>query len=44
MKYNPILSCDFYKVSHPFQYPKGTEFIYSNFTPRREGRRQLCSL
>jgi len=31
---NPILSCDFYKVGHVFQYPKGTEYIYSNFTAR----------
>lgn len=31
---NPILSCDFYKVGHVFQYPKGTEVIYSNFTAR----------
>jgi len=34
MKINPILACDFYKVGHPFQYPKGTQFVYSNFTPR----------
>lgn len=31
---NPILACDFYKVGHVFQYPKNTEVIYSNFTPR----------
>ena len=31
---NPILSCDFYKVGHVFQYPQGTEYIYSNFTAR----------
>jgi nicotinamide phosphoribosyltransferase len=28
------LQKDFYKVSHVNQYPKGTELIYSNFTPR----------
>lgn len=28
------LLCDFYKVSHREQYPKGTEKIYSTFTPR----------
>lgn len=28
------LLCDFYKVSHMNQYPEGTEFIYSTFTPR----------
>jgi len=31
---NPIYACDFYKVGHKFQYPEGTEEIYSNFTPR----------
>lgn len=31
---NPFLLADFYKVGHPFQYPKGTEYVYSNFTPR----------
>lgn len=30
----PTLLCDFYKVSHRLQYPQGTEFIYSTFTPR----------
>lgn len=28
------LLCDFYKVSHKNLYPKGTEVIYSTFTPR----------
>lgn len=31
---NPILACDGYKVGHPFQYPAGTEVVYSNFTAR----------
>lgn len=31
---NPILACDFYKVGHKFQYPEGTEFVYSNLTAR----------
>lgn len=26
---------DFYKVGHIHQYPKGTELIFSNFTPRK---------
>jgi nicotinamide phosphoribosyltransferase len=26
---------DFYKVGHVHQYPKGTELIFSNFTPRK---------
>lgn len=30
----PMLLCDFYKVSHPDQYPKNTQRIYSTFTPR----------
>ena len=35
MKYlNPMLMCDFYKVAHKNMYPKGTEFIYSTWTPR----------
>ncbi len=25
---------DFYKVGHIFQYPPGTEYVYSNLTPR----------
>jgi nicotinamide phosphoribosyltransferase len=29
---------DFYKVDHRNQYPKGTETIYSNFTPRTTRR------
>jgi len=32
---------DFYKIGHVNQYPEGTEYIYSNFTPRKsriEGR------
>src|SRR5579863_359572 len=30
----PMLYSDFYKVDHRRQYPKGTEFVYSNMTPR----------
>lgn len=26
--------CDFYKISHRQMYPKGTEFVYSTWTPR----------
>lgn len=32
---NPLLTTDFYKVGHPFQYPEGTEFVYANLTPRK---------
>lgn len=33
-KISPLFAADFYKTGHPFQYPKGTALIYSNFTPR----------
>jgi len=29
-----ITMCDGYKLDHRRQYPAGTEFVYSNFTPR----------
>lgn len=32
---NPTLITDAYKLSHKNQYPKGTEYIVSNFTPRK---------
>ena len=31
----PALMVDGYKVGHVFQYPADTEFVYSNFTPRK---------
>jgi nicotinamide phosphoribosyltransferase len=31
---NPFLLADVYKVGHVFQYPQGTQFVYSNMTPR----------
>lgn len=31
---NSILLTDGYKLDHRRQYPKGTEFVYSNWTPR----------
>lgn len=31
---NPFLLTDFYKVGHPFQYPKETTLVYSNMTAR----------
>lgn len=34
MKINPLTAIDFYKADHRRQYPKGTQFVYSNFTPR----------
>ncbi len=35
MKSNPIRKTDFYKIGHPFQYPKGTTKVYSNLTARK---------
>lgn len=31
----PTLLVDGYKVGHYFQYPQDTEYVYSNFTPRK---------
>lgn len=30
----PYNAIDFYKADHKSQYPEGTNFVYSNFTPR----------
>lgn len=30
----PLNQIDFYKADHRSQYPKGTELVFSNFTPR----------
>lgn len=30
----PLLLKDCYKIGHVHQYPKGTEYVYSNLTPR----------
>lgn len=34
MNINPLTAIDFYKADHRSQYPEGTEYVYSNFTPR----------
>jgi nicotinamide phosphoribosyltransferase len=34
MYINPLNAIDFYKADHRRQYPHGTEYVYSNFTPR----------
>lgn len=34
MRLNPLNQCDVYKYGHIFQYPKGTEVVYSNLTAR----------
>lgn len=31
---NPMLMCDFYKISHKNMYPVGTQVVYSTWTPR----------
>jgi nicotinamide phosphoribosyltransferase len=31
---NMMTMCDFYKISHRAMYPKGTEIVYSTWTPR----------
>jgi nicotinamide phosphoribosyltransferase len=31
---SPLNAIDFYKVSHRKMYPEGTEYVYSNLTPR----------
>lgn len=36
MKLYPAHNTDFYKTGHIRQYPDGTEFVYSNFTPRSD--------
>jgi nicotinamide phosphoribosyltransferase len=33
-KVDPLVATDAYKLGHLSQYPEGTQFIYSNFTPR----------
>lgn len=32
---NPLLLTDGYKLGHKEQYPNGTTFVYSNWTPRK---------
>jgi nicotinamide phosphoribosyltransferase len=33
---NPLNCIDFYKYGHKFQYPKGTNLVYANFTARSD--------
>lgn len=35
MNINSMLLTDGYKVGHPFMMPKGSEMVYSNWTPRK---------
>lgn len=39
--YNPMLLTDFYKIGHPFQYPKGTSLVYSNMTARKSRMKSI---
>lgn len=41
MRFIPSLLCDFYKVSHKDQYPKGTEKIYSTWIPRTSRNEEI---
>jgi nicotinamide phosphoribosyltransferase len=36
----PVLLVDGYKVGHVFQYPKDTQLVYSNLTPRKSRNSQ----
>jgi nicotinamide phosphoribosyltransferase len=36
MKLRAIELIDWYKSGHYRQYPKGTQLVYSNFTPRSD--------
>lgn len=35
MNYLVLLLADWYKIGHPFQYPDGIKFVYSNLTSRK---------
>ena len=37
---NSSLLTDGYKLDHRRQYPEGTEYVYSNWTPRSKGCHQ----
>lgn len=43
MNRNPLACIDFYKASHVFQYPEGTELVYSNFTARSDKLKNIPS-
>lgn len=40
----PHLALDGYKTGHIFQYPTGTEYVYSNLTARSAGHAKMSSL
>jgi len=41
MKNNPANQIDFYKADHRSQYPKGTEIVFSNLTPRTSRNKEI---
>lgn len=41
---NSLLNTDGYKVGHKFQYPKNTEYVYSNWTPRKSRVQGITSV
>lgn len=44
MRFIPSLLCDFYKVSHLHQYPRGTEKIYSTWIPRTSRNEEISEV
>lgn len=44
MRNNPANQIDFYKTGHIFQYPKGTELVFSNFTPRKSRSKEITEV
>jgi nicotinamide phosphoribosyltransferase len=41
MQNKPHLALDGYKASHKFQYPEGTQYVYSNLTARSAGHAKV---
>lgn len=41
MNINPANLIDFYKADHRSQYPKGTEIVFSNLTPRASRNKEI---
>lgn len=41
---NPLHAADFYKTGHVFQYPEGTQFVYSNLTARSDSHANMSPL
>lgn len=41
MKIDPLMAIDFYKAGHVYQYPPGTNVVYSNMTARSAKHAQM---